>query len=268
MRFYLLACLLALAGFQYAQAQGAKADRFVTITIAVVNSEKAYHVAFVRYFDKDGEILLNTSEEYKIDISKASRFKTGSIRKTIPIFPEAHRVEVTISGCSSLHENFFLVSDLDAAQNEVTFVFKREFETMTVVRFKGINPKKPCSFQIKGKNTNIIYYGDYVDARKELPAESSRESIGIEIAESTLFPYKIVSVKKDVDFKIDDKERYIDVTVQSLDDPQPQTAVTDTTAVETKPAVDPRLRRDGESKKDWKKRLKELDEAATKTGGN
>jgi hypothetical protein len=259
-------------------AQSPKADRFLTITIAVVNSELPYHVALVRYFDKEGNILLNTSEEYKIDISKTNRFKTGSIRKTIPIFPDAERIQVSVNNCTGLHESDFLVSELDAAQNEVTFVFKREFEKVVVVKFKGIQQKRPCSFKIKGVNTNIIYYGDFVNAQKQLPEESRREDVNLEVAESTLYPYRIVNINRDVAYKPEDRERIIEVTVEAIEQLGGQNAGTATANTTTAPAINmSKERQEGESRKDFKKRLKQIEEIEKKakesgttapTGGN
>ncbi len=244
-----------------AYAQSPKAERFATITVSVVNSERPYHVALIRYYDKDDNVLLNTSEEFMIEISKAQRFKTGSIRKTIPIYPEAKKIIVTVDNCSGLHENDFTVEDLDAADSKLTFVFKREFEKQVIVRFKGIQDQKPCSFKIIGRNTNEIYYGDYVKAQKYLPKEGNREDIRVQVAESTLYPYDIVSIKKDVTFKPEDKERYVDVTVkytgqggETQAGSEEGVAENTVTPEETpaKPARD-----DFDSKKAWKKALKE-----------
>lgn len=246
----------------FAYGQSPKAERFATITVSVVNSERPYHVALIRYYDKDGNVLLNTSEEFKIDISKAARFKTGSIRKTIPIYPEAKKIIVTVDNCSGLHENDFTVEDLDAADSKLTFVFKREFEKQVIVRFKGIQDKKPCSFKIIGRNTNEIYYGDYVKAQKYLPKESNREDIRVKVAESTLYPYEIVGIKKDVQFKPEDKERYVDVTVkytgkdaapEVVEEPEGEG---DGSEVEDEKPAKP-VRDDFDTKKAWKKAVKE-----------
>jgi len=258
-----LAFVLAMLIFSpFAHAQSPKAERFATITVSVVNSERPYHVALIRYYDKDDNVLLNTSEEFMIEISKAARFKTGSIRKTIPIYPQAKKIIVTVDNCSGLHENDFTVEDLDAADSKLTFVFKREFEKQVIVRFKGIQDKKPCSFKLIGRNTNEIYYGDYVKAQKYLPKESNREDIRVKVAESTLYPYEIVNIKKDVKFKPEEKERYVDVTVKYLgEDGTTPEETTDENPDGENPDVDETpakpVREDFDSRKAWKKALKE-----------
>ncbi|TAD99571.1 MAG: hypothetical protein EAZ97_08430 [Bacteroidetes bacterium] len=231
---WVIICFLLLVFNSFsAFAQEPKADRFATITVSVVNSEKAYHVALVRYYDKDGEIIINTSEEFKIDISKASRFKTGSIRKTIPIYPNAERIQVTVNNCANLHENDFFISDLDAAENNVTFVFKREFESVIVVKFKGIQQKKPCTFKIKGKNTNTIFYGDYENAQKMLYEEASREDIKVELAESSLYPYKVDGIEI-MPSKPEDMQKFMQINVSYIDN-----SVTDTARVNNNQPVVP-----------------------------
>lgn len=251
--------LLAIILFSSAiYAQSPKAERFATLTVSVVNSERPYHVALIRYYDKDGNVLLNTSEEFMIEISKSARFKTGSIRKTIPIYPEAKKIIVTVDNCSGLHENDFTVEDLDAADSKLTFVFKREFEKQVIVRFKGIQDKKPCSFKIIGRNTNEIYYGDYVKAQKYLPKESNRADIKVQVAESTLYPYEIVGIKKDVSFKPEDKERYVDVTVKYTGqggEAQTSTA-SDEEGKQTEYKPEKPVRADYNSKRAWKKAVK------------
>ena len=199
---YLLAllCLLSVSGRVMAQKNEddeKKVDKFATITIAVLNSDRPYHVAFVRYFDKNGDILLNTSEEFKIDISKSPRFATGSVRKTIPVYPNAHYVEVTVNYCTNMHENQFFVSEFEQSNNEATFVFRGVVEDLVMVEFDGIQQDKPCTFQIKGANTSTIFYADYNNAKKRLPEESKNKDVSVEVSETSLYKYKINKVEKD-----------------------------------------------------------------------
>jgi len=247
-----------------AQNNAPKADRFANITIAVVNSERAFHVATIRYFDENNDILLNTSEEFKIDISRAERFKTGSIRKTIPIYPNTKRIQVEVNHCSSLHENDFYIEDLEKAGNDITFVFKREFEKVIIVKFEGIQDKKPCSFKIKGVNTNVIYYGDYANASKVLYEESRREDIKIEMAESSLYPYRIVNIDPNVPFKIEDRERVVKVQVEYIDPSGGGSSATTPVAQEE---PEPKRENFG-SKKEYKEALKAWKEKqASKAAG-
>ena len=61
---------------------------------------------------------------------------------------------------------------------------------------------KPCTFQIKGANTNVIFYADYSNVKKVLPEESKNKDISIEISETSLYKYKIEKIEKDKKGKI------------------------------------------------------------------
>ncbi len=172
-------------------------DRVATVTIAILNSDRQYHVAFIRYYDKNGDILLNTSQEFKVDISKTPRFTTGSITKTIPIYPNADYFEVTVTNCTNMHENRFNVTDLEKNNNKVTFVFRGVVEDHVAIEFMGIQDNKPCTFQITGANTNVIFYADYSNVKKTLPEESKNKDISVEVSETSLYKYKIDKVEKD-----------------------------------------------------------------------
>lgn len=170
---------------------------YANITIAVINSNRAFHVATVRYFDANGDILLNTSEEFKIDISKSPRFATGSIRKSIPVYPEAKTLEVTVTNCTNMHENVFILSELPASNNEVTFVFQGKFEGSIQVEFEGVSKEQPGTFLIKGANTNKIFYADYNNVRVQLPDEADVKDVKVELSKTSLFEYKITGMEKD-----------------------------------------------------------------------
>lgn len=195
--------LLVALFFGMAQAANAQddqkpeTDKVATVTIAILNSDRQYHVAFIRYYDKKGDILLNTSQEFKVDISKTPRFTTGSITKTIPIYPEADYFEVTVTNCTNMHENRFNVIDLEKNNNKVTFVFRGVVEDHVSIEFMGIQDNKPCTFQIKGANTNVIFYADYSNVKKALPEESKNKDINVEVSETSLYKYKIEKVEKD-----------------------------------------------------------------------
>jgi hypothetical protein len=172
------------------------------VTIAVLNSDKPYHVAFVRYYDKNGDILLNTSEEFKIDIAKSPRFKTGSTKRAIPIYPKADYFEVTVTNCTNMHENRFYVNELKANNDQATFIFRGIVEDLVTIEFAGIQDNKPCTFQIKGANTNVIFYADYSNVKKVLPEEARNKDISVEVSETSLYKYKIDKVEKDKKGKI------------------------------------------------------------------
>lgn len=177
-------------------------DKTATITIAVLNSDRPYHVAFIRYYDKKGDIVLNTSQEVKIDISKSPRFATGSIRRSFAVPKDADYFDVTVSNCTNMHENRFFISDLAKNKDEVTFVFRGIVEDFVSVEFIGIQDSKPCTFQIKGANTNVIFYADYSNVKKVLLEESKNKDISIEISETSLYKYKIEKIEKDKKGKI------------------------------------------------------------------
>ncbi len=194
---WLLVCATALAQPDGARFEEHKADKFATVTVAVISSNRPYHVACVKYFDKNGDILLNTSEEFKVDISKSPRFATGSIRKTIPVYKDAEYIEVSVSNCSNMHENQFFINDFNKNSNEATFVFSGTVEDLVVIEFEGIEDSKPCTFQIKGINTNVIFYADYSNVKKVLPDEAKNKDIAIDVSETSLYKYKIEGVEKD-----------------------------------------------------------------------
>jgi hypothetical protein len=177
-------------------------DKTATITIAVLNSDRPYHVAFVRYYDKNGDVVLNTSQEFKIDISKSPRFATGSIRRSVAVPKDADYFEVSVTNCTNMHENRFYIKDLQQNKDEVTFVFRGIVEDLVSIEFIGIQDAKPCTFQIKGANTNVIFYADYSNVKKALPEESKNKDISVEISETSLYKYKIEKVEKDKKGKI------------------------------------------------------------------
>lgn len=177
-------------------------DKTASLTIAVINSDRPYHVAFIRYYDKNGDVVLNTSREFKIDISKSPRFATGSIKKSVAVPKDADYFDVTVTNCTNMHENRFYVKDLPNNKDEVTFVFRGIVEDFVAVEFVGIQDSKPCTFQIKGANTNVIFYADYSNVKKTLPEESKNKDISIEISETSLYKYKIDKVEKDKKGKI------------------------------------------------------------------
>jgi hypothetical protein len=200
--YSLWGCLFLLGAPALAQPDGQrydepKADKFATVTVAVISSNRPYHVAFVKYFDKNGDILLNTSEEFKVDISKSPRFATGSIRKTIPLYKDAEYIEVRVSNCSNMHENQFFVNDFTKNGNEATFVFSGTVEDVVSIEFEGIADSKPCTFQVKGTNTNVIFYADYSNVKKLLPEEAKNKDITVEVSATSLYKYKVESVEKD-----------------------------------------------------------------------
>ncbi len=205
------------------EAQGA-----LTLTIAVINSDKPYHVAAVRYYDENGELILNTNEEFRIDISKASRFATGSVRKTVPMYSGAYSLRVDVSDCTDIHENEFLLSEAEAANNEVTFVFRTEVEDLVRVAFKGIQADKPGAFNIRGLNTNMIYYADYDGIVKVLPDEARITDIKVDLSSTTLHNYRIVNQD------IDSKEQRMEVQLEYIgENPNPTNAATVTTPEES-----------------------------------
>jgi len=192
----LFVSLAPLRVFGQAQTQE-EVTGFVTVTIAVVNSDREDHIAFIKYFDEEGEILLNTSEEHLISISKSERFSTGSIRKSIPMYKNAYMFEVTVAHCENMHENQFLTSDLTEEQQEVTFVFQGTIEDMIKVEFEGIVQNKPCKFRIQGENTSKDFFAHYSNVQKALPGEARLKDVKVEISETTLFPYKITGTERD-----------------------------------------------------------------------
>ncbi|MGF1532824.1 MAG: hypothetical protein ACFCUI_03925 [Bernardetiaceae bacterium] len=226
--------LVSFLGVSLAQGQegirGAKvnADGALTLTISVLNSDQPYHVASVRYFNDKGELILNTNEEFRVEISKANRFATGSVRKTIPIYAGAHSIRVEVSGCANMHENEFLLSEAEAANNEVTFVFRTEVEDLVRVAFKGIQQGKPGAFTIRGVNTNIIYYADYDGVVKVLPAEARITDINVDISPTTLHNYRITGMERN------EKEKNMEVILEYVgENPSPATTTapkTDTSA--------------------------------------
>jgi hypothetical protein len=181
----------------FAQESKREVQNYANITIAVINSNRTFHIATVRYFDQNGDILINTSEEFKIDISKSPRFATGSIRKSIPVYPDAKTIEVTVTNCTNMHENVFILSELAASNNEVTFVFQGKFEGSIQVEFEGVSKEKPGTFLIKGANTNKIFYADYNNVKVTLPDEADVKDVKVELSKTSLFQYKISGTEKD-----------------------------------------------------------------------
>ncbi|MEM6297327.1 MAG: hypothetical protein AAF740_01420 [Bacteroidota bacterium] len=217
---YFLFFFVYLSNFISAQnnIRGAKveAQGALTLTIAVINSDKSYHVAAVRYYNEKGELILNTNEEFRIDISKASRFATGSVKKTVPMYSGAHSIRVDVSDCTNMHENEFLLSEAEAANNEVTFVFRTEVEDLVRVVFKGIQADKPGAFNIRGLNTNIIYYADYDGIVKVLPDEARISDIKVDLSSTTLHSYRVVSQD------IDSEEQRMEVQLEYIgENPNP-----------------------------------------------
>ncbi len=185
---------------------------YVTVTVAVVNSGREDHIAFIKYFDEEGEILLNTSEEHLIKINESERFSTGSIRKSIPIYKNAYMFEVKVSHCENMHENQFLMSEVQGEKSEVTFVFQGTIEDVIKVEFQGIAQNKPCKFRIQGSNTNKDFFAHYSNVQQNLPGESRLKDIKVEISETTLFPYKITNTE------LDKEKRVIRITVALEED--------------------------------------------------
>ncbi len=220
---------------QYAMAQKdkLKADKFATITIAVINSYRPFHVAFVRYYDANGELLLNTSEEFKVEVSKSERHKTGSVRKTIPIYNDAQRIVVSVSKCTNMHENEFLVSDFEASNNEATFVFRGEFDEPVRVKFIGVQPDKPATFNITGQNTSVIFYADYNNVEKILEDEADLSDLKVEGDKTALYEYRITGTEpKEDPVK---RTKVLEVTVEYVDKSQTQnTAATQDTGKKKK----------------------------------
>lgn len=188
-----------------------QADKFATVTVAVLNSDRPYHVVFIKYFDKAGDILLNTTEEFKINISKSPRFSTGSIRKTIPVYADAHLVELTVSNCTNMHENRYLISEFEQSGNEATFVFSGNEGKIMKVQFDGIQKDKPCAFNLAGANTNLIFYADYDNVQKEMPDEAHMADINVKVSETSLHPYKIVNTEEDA------KNKTLKIKVEYMD---------------------------------------------------
>lgn len=188
-----------------------KADKFASITIAVVNSYREFHIAFVRYYDSDGNLLLNTSEEFRIDISKSQKLNTGSITKSIPLYNDAEKIVVSASYCTNMHENDVPIAELEANDNKATFVFRGEFEKPVRVKFIGVQSDKPATFNIAGENTNVIFYADYDNVLKTLPEEATLESLSVEPDRTSLYEYSIDNIEKKIDEETHQKT--LEVTV-------------------------------------------------------
>ncbi|TAF35681.1 MAG: hypothetical protein EAZ57_01035 [Cytophagales bacterium] len=208
-------CMAIAPQHVMAQKEKLKADKFATITIAVINSYRPFHIAFVRYYNADGDLLLNTSEEFRVEISKSERHKTGSVRKTIPVYNDAQKIVVSVSKCTNMHENEFLVSDFEASNNEATFVFRGEFDEPVRVKFIGVQPDKPATFNISGQNTSVIFYADYNNVEKILEDEADLSDLRVEGDRTALYEYKVTGTERKEDPVT--RSKVLEVTVEYVD---------------------------------------------------